>query len=142
MDLCAMTTRSGYCIETLGCQMNVNDSEKVAGLLEAEGYEKTETRESADVVFINTCAVREKAADKLYHALGRLKRAKRARPELVVGVGGCVAQLQGTAVLDRAPHVDVLVGTHNLSSVPDLVRRARAGERPGVDPDPRAAPLA
>jgi tRNA-2-methylthio-N6-dimethylallyladenosine synthase len=133
-----MTTRNRFYIETFGCQMNVNDSEKVAGLLEAEGYEKTGSRESADLVFINTCAVREKAADKLYHALGRLKRAKRERPSLVVGVGGCVAQLEGTAVLDRAPQVDVLVGTHNLSSVPDLVRRARAGEGRGIALDRRA----
>ena len=138
MDLRAMTTINRYYIETFGCQMNVNDSEKVAGLLEAEGYEAAPSRESADVVFINTCAVREKAAEKLYHALGRLKRAKRARPGLVVGVGGCVAQLEGTAVLDRAPQVDVLVGTHNLSSVPELVRRARAGEGRGVDLDRRA----
>jgi tRNA-2-methylthio-N6-dimethylallyladenosine synthase len=133
-----MPTSSRYFIETFGCQMNVNDSEKVAGLLEAEGYEAAPSRDSADVVFINTCAVREKAADKLYHALGRLKRTKRERPGLVVVVGGCVAQLEGTAVLDRAPHVDVLVGTHNLSSVPDLVRRARAGEGRGIDLDRRA----
>src|SRR6188474_316490 len=118
--------------------MNVNDSEKVAGLLEAEGYESTSLRDDADLVFINTCAVREKAADKLYHALGRLKKAKRERPGLVVGVGGCVAQLEGTAILDRAPQVDVLVGTHNLSSVPELVRRARAGHGRGVDLDRKA----
>src|ERR1041384_4660073 len=133
-----MATKSRYFIETFGCQMNVNDSEKVAGLLEADGFESAADRADADLVFINTCAVREKAAEKLYHALGRLKQAKRARPELVVGVGGCVAQLEGTAVLDRAPHVDVLVGTHNLSSVPELVRRARAGEGRGVDLDRRA----
>ena len=133
-----MPASSRFYIETFGCQMNVNDSEKVAGLLEAEGYEPAASRESADFVFINTCAVREKAADKLYHALGRLKRTKRERPGVVVGVGGCVAQLEGTAVLDRAPHVDVLVGTHNLSSVPDLVRRARAGEGRGVDLDRKA----
>jgi tRNA-2-methylthio-N6-dimethylallyladenosine synthase len=133
-----MSARNRFYIETFGCQMNVNDSEKVAGLLEAEGYEPTASRDDADVVFINTCAVREKAADKLYHALGRLKRAKRERPGLVIGVGGCVAQLEGTAVLDRAPQVDVLVGTHNLSSVPDLVRRARAGEGRGVDLDRKA----
>ena len=133
-----MSARNRFYIETFGCQMNVNDSEKVAGLLEAEGYEATASRDAADVVFINTCAVREKAADKLYHALGRLKRAKRERPGLVIGVGGCVAQLEGTAVLDRAPQVDVLVGTHNLSSVPDLVRRARAGEGRGVDLDRKA----
>jgi tRNA-2-methylthio-N6-dimethylallyladenosine synthase len=133
-----MPARSRNFIETFGCQMNVNDSEKVAGLLEADGYAPAADRDEADVVFINTCAVREKAAEKLYHALGRLKAAKRERPGLVVGVGGCVAQLQGTAVLDRAPQVDVLVGTHNLSSVPALVRRARAGEGRGVDLDRRA----
>jgi tRNA-2-methylthio-N6-dimethylallyladenosine synthase len=133
-----MPARNRYFIETFGCQMNVNDSEKVAGLLEAEGYEAAPSRDAADVVFINTCAVREKAADKLYHALGRLKRAKRERPGLVIGVGGCVAQLEGTAVIDRAPQVDVLVGTHNLSSVPELVRRARAGEGRGVDLDRKA----
>jgi len=133
-----MPGKSRYYIETFGCQMNVNDSEKVAGLLQADGYERAPSAAAADFVFINTCAVREKAADKLYHALGRLKQAKRARPELVVGVGGCVAQLQGTAVLDRAPHVDVLVGTHTLSRVPELVRRARAGEGRGVDLDRHA----
>ena len=133
-----MRDKSRYFIETFGCQMNVNDSEKVAGLLEADGYEPAASRDGADLVFINTCAVREKAADKLYHALGRLKKAKRQRPGLVVGVGGCVAQLQGTEVLARAPYVDVLVGTHNLSSVPALVRRARAGGGRGVDLDPKA----
>jgi len=133
-----MPRKSRYFIETFGCQMNVNDSEKVAGLLEADGFESAADRADADLVFINTCAVREKAAEKLYHALGRLKQAKRARPGLVVGVGGCVAQLEGTAVLERAPYVDVLVGTHNLSSVPGLVRRARAGEGRGIDLDRRA----
>jgi len=133
-----MPGKSRYFIETFGCQMNVNDSEKVAGLLEADGYEATDDRRAADFVFINTCAVREKAAEKLYHALGRLKQAKRERPSLVVGVGGCVAQLQGAAVLDRAPYVDVLVGTHNLSSVPALARRARAGEGRGIALDRRA----
>src|SRR5947207_2561521 len=133
-----MPGKSRYFIETFGCQMNVNDSEKVAGLLEADGYEAATDRADADLVFVNTCAVREKAAEKLYHALGRLKQAKRERPPLVVGVGGCVAQLQGTAVLERAPYVDVLVGTHNLSSVPGLVRRARAGMGHGIDLDRRA----
>jgi tRNA-2-methylthio-N6-dimethylallyladenosine synthase len=133
-----MPAKSSYFTETFGCQMNVNDSEKVAGLLQADGYERAASPNTADVVFINTCAVREKAAEKLYHALGRLKKAKRERPGLIVGVGGCVAQLEGTAVLDRAPQVDVLVGTHNLSSVPELVRRARAGQGRGVDLDRRA----
>ena len=135
-----MTTKpaSRFFIETFGCQMNVNDSEKVAGLLLADGYERAEAAADADFVFINTCAVREKAAEKLFHALGRLKRLKAKRPDLVIGVGGCVAQLQGTGILDRAPYVDVLVGTHNVARVPELVRRARAGFSGCVDLDRKA----
>ena len=135
-----MTTKpaSRFFIETFGCQMNVNDSEKVAGLLLADGYERAATAADADFVFINTCAVREKAAEKLFHSLGRLKRLKAAKPELVIGVGGCVAQLQGTGILERAPYVDVLVGTHNAARVPELVRRARAGFSGCVDLDRKA----
>jgi tRNA-2-methylthio-N6-dimethylallyladenosine synthase len=130
--------RNRFFIETFGCQMNVNDSEKVAGLLLARGYERASGAGDADFVFINTCAVRERAADKLFHALGRLKKMKTERPDLVIGVGGCVAQLQGTAILDRAPFVDVLVGTHNIASVPELITRARAGFQHCVDLDRRA----
>jgi tRNA-2-methylthio-N6-dimethylallyladenosine synthase len=135
-----MTTKpaSRFFIETFGCQMNVNDSEKVAGLLLADGYERAEAAADADFVFINTCAVREKAAEKLFHALGRLKGLKARNPELVIGVGGCVAQLQGTGILERAPYVDVLVGTHNVARVPELVRRARAGFSGCVDLDRKA----
>jgi tRNA-2-methylthio-N6-dimethylallyladenosine synthase len=135
-----MTTKtaSRFFIETFGCQMNVNDSEKVAGLLLADGYERADGAADADFVFINTCAVREKAAEKLFHALGRLKKLKAENPELVIGVGGCVAQLQGTAILERAPYVDVLVGTHNVARVPELVRRARAGFSGCVDLDRKA----
>jgi tRNA-2-methylthio-N6-dimethylallyladenosine synthase len=135
-----MTTKSAsrFFIETFGCQMNVNDSEKVAGLLLADGYERAAAAADADFVFINTCAVREKAAEKLFHALGRLKRLKASKPGLVIGVGGCVAQLQGTGILDRAPYVDVLVGTHNVARVPELVRRARAGFSGCVDLDRKA----
>ena len=87
--------KSRFFIRTFGCQMNVNDSEKIAGLLAAEGHEPVSDLTAADFVFINTCAVREKAASKLYHALARLKRAKAMRPDLRIGVGGCVAQLEG-----------------------------------------------
>ena len=129
---------SRFFIETFGCQMNVNDSEKVAGLLLADGYERAAAAAEADFVFVNTCAVREKASEKLFHALGRLKKLKAHNPDLVIGVGGCVAQLQGTAILDRAPYVDVLVGTHNVARVPELVRRARAGFSGCVDLDRKA----
>src|SRR5262249_20453202 len=130
-----MATTRKFFVQTFGCQMNVNDSEKVTGLLLADGYEQTEQADEADVVFINTCAVREKAAEKLYHAVGRLKQLKARRPGLLVGVGGCVAQLQGEAVLDRARGVDVLVGTHNIARVPELFREARESRGPLVDLD-------
>jgi tRNA-2-methylthio-N6-dimethylallyladenosine synthase len=121
-------------IETFGCQMNVNDSEKVAGLLLADGHVRANGPGDADFVFINTCAVREKAAEKLYHAVGRLQKAKEKR-DLVIGVGGCVAQLQGRAILDRAPQVDILVGTHNVARVPELLRAAGPGVASAVDLD-------
>jgi tRNA-2-methylthio-N6-dimethylallyladenosine synthase len=127
-----------YFIETFGCQMNANDSERVAGLLRREGYEPAGDAGSADLVFVNTCAVREKAADKLFHALGRLTKLKRRKPGLLIGVGGCVAQLQGHALLDRAPGVDVLVGPRNLARLPELFRQARGGSARNVDLDRRA----
>jgi tRNA-2-methylthio-N6-dimethylallyladenosine synthase len=128
-----------FFIETFGCQMNVNDSEKVSGLLQADGHEPVGKAEQADFVFINTCAVREKASEKLFHALGRVKRLKRRRPGLMVGAGGCVTQLQGRAsVLERAPYVDVLVGTHNVGRVPELLRQARETSQPAVDLDRKA----
>lgn len=110
-----------YFIETYGCQMNVNDSEKAAGLLESDGMERVETPEGADVIFVNTCAVRERAAEKLYHAVGRYKSFKKDKPALRIAVGGCVAQLQGKEILERAPSVDVLIGTHNLHDLPRLL---------------------
>jgi tRNA-2-methylthio-N6-dimethylallyladenosine synthase len=130
-----------FFIETFGCQMNVNDSEKVAGLLLAEGHAAAESADDADFVFINTCAVREKAAEKLYSALGRLERKRRARtrPEqLRIGVGGCVAQLHGEEITQRAPQIDVLVGTHTLNRVPELLRKSREQGVAQVDLDRRA----
>jgi tRNA-2-methylthio-N6-dimethylallyladenosine synthase len=124
-------------IETFGCQMNVNDSEKIAGILAAAGHEEAADAEDADFVFVNTCAVREKATDKLYHQLGRLRKVKQGRPSLKIGVGGCVAQLEGTDLLRRAPYVDVLVGTHTIGRVPELLARAEAGG-PQVDLDRKA----
>ena len=129
-----MNKGKSFHVETFGCQMNVNDSEKVAGLLLAEGHRRAAGPDDADFVFINTCAVREKASEKLFHALGRLQKAKDERG-LVIGVGGCVAQLSGRAILDRAPQVDLLVGTHTVARVPELLRQAGAGAAPAVDLD-------
>ncbi len=132
------TRKKGYFIETFGCQMNVNDSEKVAGLLRAEGYEPAPSAAEAGVVFINTCAVREKASQKLFHALGRLRRLKQADPGVQIGVGGCVAQLHGAEILERAPQVDVLVGTHTFARVPELLQKARDERQAQVDLDRKA----
>jgi tRNA-2-methylthio-N6-dimethylallyladenosine synthase len=131
-------SKNTFYIETFGCQMNVNDSERVAGLLEAEGYRPAESAGAADFVFLNTCAVRERAADKLYHSLGRLRKLRTTRPGLVIGVGGCVAQLEGRAVLARAPQVDILVGTHNLNRIPDLLKQKREGSGELIDLDRKA----
>lgn len=118
--------KSKYFIETFGCQMNVNDSEKAAGLLEAEGMQRVEAADGADVIFVNTCAVRERAAEKLFHAVGRYKGLKKQNPGLKIAVGGCVAQLQGQEIMERAPSVDVLVGTHNLRDLPRLLSDSSA----------------
>jgi tRNA-2-methylthio-N6-dimethylallyladenosine synthase len=127
-----------YFVETFGCQMNVNDSEKVAGLLEAQGYSAAGSAEDAGFVFLNTCAVREKASEKLFHSLGRLQKRKRADPDFKIGVGGCVTQLHGHDIVPRVRGADVVVGTHTLSQVPELLARARAGEGQQVDLDRKA----
>jgi tRNA-2-methylthio-N6-dimethylallyladenosine synthase len=129
--------KNRFFVKTFGCQMNVNDSERIAGLLAAEGMEPAADASEADFVFINTCAVREKAASKLDHSLHRLRHRKAKNPRLRIGVGGCVAQLEGRAILERAPFVDVLVGTHNVHRVPELLRESRPGHA-GVDLDRKA----
>jgi tRNA-2-methylthio-N6-dimethylallyladenosine synthase len=130
--------KNRFFIQTFGCQMNVNDSERVAGLLESRGFEAAASPAEADFVFLNTCAVREKATAKFRHALGRLRRAKEARPGLRVGVGGCVAQLEGERLLDRAKHVDILLGTHNLHRLPELLLEAQTSGKAAVDLDRKA----
>ena len=127
-----------FFIQTFGCQMNVNDSERVSGLLQSRGLEVADSAGDADFVFLNTCAVRERASAKFRHSLGRLRRLKAERPELRIGVGGCVAQLEGETLLARAKHVDVLVGTHNLHRVPALLQEAAATGKTAVDLDRKA----
>jgi tRNA-2-methylthio-N6-dimethylallyladenosine synthase len=112
-------------IRTFGCQMNEHDSERIAGLLAAEGMEPTDDVADADVVVLNTCCIRENADNKLYGHLGHLKTLKEQRPELQIAVAGCLAQKDRDLVRERAPHVDVVFGTHNLAHAPDLLSRAR-----------------
>ena len=118
---------------TYGCQMNEYDSERVAGLLRERDYELTADEGDADVILLNTCAIREKAEDKVFSKLGELKRLKAQRPGLVIGVMGCMAQLQQRAVLRRAPIVDLVFGSPAIARVGELVERARRERTPVVD---------
>jgi tRNA-2-methylthio-N6-dimethylallyladenosine synthase len=116
-----------YFIETYGCQMNVHDSERIAGLLESSGYERAEADIDADLVVINTCSVREKAEDKLYTRLGDLKGLNRATGHApMVVVAGCVAQQEGNRLLEKSDLIDVVVGTQRVKMLPMLVEQARA----------------
>ena len=112
-------------IETVGCQMNVLDSELVVARLREQGYELTTEIDQADTILYNTCSVRQHAEDKIYSALGRIKHIKRRRPEVSIGVLGCMAQKDQEQILKRAPHVDVVVGPGQLARVPQLLSRAR-----------------
>lgn len=115
-------------IETVGCQMNMLDSELVVAALRRQGYELSESPKEADTVLFNTCSVREHAEHKIYSALGRLKYAKRNRPQKVIGVFGCMAQKDQDLIFRRAPHVDIVVGTGQLAEIPRLIDEARAAE--------------
>ncbi len=116
-------------IETVGCQMNMLDSELVVAALRRHGYELTNDAAQADTILFNTCSVREHAEHKIYSELGRLKSCKRSRPDLVIGVIGCMAQKDQELIFKRAPHVDVVVGTGQLAEIPRLIDEARSGRR-------------
>jgi len=120
-------------IKTYGCQMNVYDSGRMADALAADGYSSTDDIQDADLVLLNTCHIREKAVDKVYSALGRLRDMKKVREgegrEMMIGVAGCVAQAEGEEILRRAPDVDVVIGPQTYHRLPQALRRARAGER-------------
>ncbi|MFF2831453.1 tRNA (N6-isopentenyl adenosine(37)-C2)-methylthiotransferase MiaB [Cellulosimicrobium cellulans] len=126
-----------YVVRTLGCQMNVHDSEHMAGMLEEAGYTRAsaddEAANRADVVVINTCAVRENAATRLYGNLGQLASVKAARPGMQIAVGGCLAQKDRGTIVEKAPWVDVVFGTHNLDALPVLLERARHNEAAQVE---------
>ncbi|MCX6500816.1 MAG: tRNA (N6-isopentenyl adenosine(37)-C2)-methylthiotransferase MiaB [Microbacterium sp.] len=114
-----------YEVRTFGCQMNVHDSERLSGSLESAGYIRADAGTDADIVVINTCAVRDNAAGKLYGTLGHLKSRKDKHAGMQIAVGGCLAQMDKDAVLTKAPWVDVVFGTHNMGSLPGLLERAR-----------------
>ncbi|MEW5943494.1 MAG: tRNA (N6-isopentenyl adenosine(37)-C2)-methylthiotransferase MiaB [Pseudomonadota bacterium] len=121
-------------IKTFGCQMNEYDSAKMADVLRAEkGIEATDNPEEADVLLLNTCSVREKAQEKVFHQLGRWRSLKQLKPELIIGVGGCVASQEGDAILKRAPYVDVVFGPQTLHRLPQMIDARRASGRSQVD---------
>ena len=117
-------------IKTYGCQMNVYDSERMAEVMGARGYVTTDVAEEADMVLLNTCHIREKAAEKVYSDLGRLKPLKAARPDLKIGVAGCVAQAEGAEILRRMPLVDLVVGPQTYHRLPQMVDEVEAGQKP------------
>lgn len=133
------TTPRTFDVRTHGCQMNVHDSERLAGLLSSAGYVDItslptgDRPEVADVVVFNTCAVRENADNKLYGNLGQLRPAKQRNPDLQIAVGGCLAQKDRSTIVDKAPWVDVVFGTHNIGSLPALLDRARHNQRAEVE---------
>jgi tRNA-2-methylthio-N6-dimethylallyladenosine synthase len=125
-----MTQRQpGYHIMTWGCQMNEEDSEQMALYLEGMGYTPVNDPAQAEVVLLNTCSVRQKPEEKVYSKLGELREIKQSRPDMIIGVCGCMAQVESAQIRRRAPFVDMVVGTGNLAVIPDLIRRVKARRR-------------
>jgi tRNA-2-methylthio-N6-dimethylallyladenosine synthase len=121
-------------IKTWGCQMNEYDSDKMADLLDStHGYELAETAEEADVILLNTCSIREKAQEKVFHQLGRWKHLKKHKPELIIGVGGCVASQEGEVIRQRAPFVDMVFGPQTLHRLPEMINQIKGGSSSVVD---------
>ena len=121
-------------IKTFGCQMNEYDSDKMADVLnQFEGYEKTENPEEASVILFNTCSVREKAQEKVFSDLGRVRHIKQNNPDVIIGVGGCVASQEGATIVKRAPYVDIVFGPQTLHRIPELIRDKRQSGKSQVD---------
>src|SRR4029453_1327188 len=120
-----LETLVSYRIETWGCQMNAHDTEKMAGVLESFGLRPAATEFEADIILLNTCSVREKASHKVFTRLGQLRMQKSARPGMIIGVCGCVAQQEQEEIFKRAPFVDIVFGPRRLASLPDLVEESR-----------------
>jgi len=119
-------------IITFGCQMNEHDSERIAGILEKQGCHSSAC-EDADIIVLNTCSIREKAEQKFYSELGRIKKYKIAKPELIIVAAGCIAQQEGKAILSRAPYVDVIIGTSDLEKLPELIEKRFDSCKPAFD---------
>ena len=119
-------------VQTYGCQMNQLDSARIVQLMKSADYEPTDRADDADLIILNTCSVRDKAEQKVYSALGRWRKLKEEKG-VILGVGGCVAQQEGEALLRRAPHLDLVFGTHNMHKLPQMVEEAREVARRSVE---------
>ncbi|GGH23541.1 tRNA-i(6)A37 thiotransferase enzyme MiaB [Cribrihabitans marinus] len=124
-----MSDRKKLYIKTYGCQMNVYDSERMAEALGGQGYVETQSPDDADMILLNTCHIREKAAEKVYSELGRFKGLKAEKPDLKIGVAGCVAQAEGEEIMRRQPLVDLVVGPQSYHRLPEMEAKARSGEK-------------
>ncbi|WP_299146214.1 tRNA (N6-isopentenyl adenosine(37)-C2)-methylthiotransferase MiaB [uncultured Tateyamaria sp.] len=124
-----MTTPKKLFIKTYGCQMNVYDSERMAETLGGQGYEQTDTPDDADMILLNTCHIREKAAEKIYSELGRYRGLKADKPDLKIGVAGCVAQAEGAEIMRRQPMVDLVVGPQSYHRLPEMEAKTRQGDK-------------
>ncbi|MGE4328375.1 MAG: tRNA (N6-isopentenyl adenosine(37)-C2)-methylthiotransferase MiaB [Pseudodonghicola sp.] len=124
-----MTAPKKLFIKTYGCQMNVYDSERMAEALGGQGYVETQSPEDADMILLNTCHIRERAAEKVYSELGRFKGLKEANPDLKIGVAGCVAQAEGEEIMRRQPLVDLVVGPQSYHRLPEMEAKTRAGQK-------------
>ena len=122
-------------IQTYGCQMNQYDSDRIAQLMARRGYDQTDRIDSADVILLNTCSVRDKAEQKVYSALGSWKEFKEFREGVIIGVGGCVAQQEGEKLLKRIPHLDLVFGTHNIHKLPEMIEQVEANQGRRVEID-------
>jgi tRNA-2-methylthio-N6-dimethylallyladenosine synthase len=121
-------------IKTFGCQMNEYDSDKMAQVLHAaHGMEKTDSPDAADVILFNTCSVRERAQERVFHDLGRIRHLKKTNPNLLIGVGGCVASQEGAEIVKRAPYVDIVFGPQTLHRLPQLIAARQLTGQPQVD---------
>jgi tRNA-2-methylthio-N6-dimethylallyladenosine synthase len=129
-----MSKTKNLYIKTFGCQMNVYDSERMATAMGSEGYNEVSSPEEADMILLNTCHIREKAAEKIYSDLGRFKPLKAANPDLKIGVAGCVAQAEGQEIMRRQPLVDIVVGPQAYHRLPEMVKSVEKGEKP-IDTD-------
>ncbi|MCK5099299.1 MAG: radical SAM protein, partial [Desulfobacteraceae bacterium] len=124
-------------IYTIGCQMNVYDSEKLLSVLKSLGYEETQILEEADIVVCNTCTIRHKAQEKAYSFLGRLGKLKKKKPHLISVIAGCVAQQDGKKAIKRLPYIDIVLGTQSFFNFAELIEQVRAGRSNIVDIEPR-----